>query len=478
MAVTGVLIVGAGPAGLTLACDLARRNVDFRIVDKDPVRPGTRGRGLQPRTLEVFDDLGIVDAILETATPYPEVHTIVDRTVVSTGRMAELRAPTPDVPYPNLMLIPQSRTEEILRSRLAELGGRIEQAELTGFEQDADGVTAVLDATTTVRADYLVGADGGRSHVRKQLGVDFVGTTDETDRMILGNVRAAGLPDRVHWFNWADPETKTVRVGLCPIPGTDEHSVFVPVRVGEDPKPTLQTFQDVLAEVSDVRLSDITWASEYRVNARMAERFRVDRVFLVGDAAHVHTPWGGLGLNTSVQDSYNLGWKLGLTTTHKTGHTVLDSYELERRPIAAAVLGLSDRLHGGGYDIDKIRHSRDATQLTLAYPDSSLSVGGGIAGHRAPDASLRTGRLFDVFRGPHFTLLAFTPASAENARRLSQRFGDVVRSYVDLADSAGQVRRAYGNAELVLVRPDGYIAVYDEDPENCLATLLQRVSVD
>jgi 2-polyprenyl-6-methoxyphenol hydroxylase-like FAD-dependent oxidoreductase len=388
--------------------------------------------------------------------------------VVWSGRIAELRERTPDVPYPNLMLVPQWRTEEILRARLAELGGHVEQAELASFAQDEHGVTAVLDRSVVVRADYLVGADGGRSRVRKRLGVDFIGATDQTDRLLLGDVRAQGL-DGVHWINWSDPMTNAVIAGMCPLPGTGLYQFFAPVRAGEDPEPTLETFQRILADVTDVRLTGITWASLYRVNRRLAERFRVGRVFLVGDAAHVHTPAGGQGLNTSVQDAYNLGWKLA-------SGSALDTYEQERQPIAAAVLDLTGRLHRRGYRAASFSLSQDTTQLGLGYPDSPLSLGGGMAGQRAPDAPLRDGRLFDIFRGPHFTLLAFDPGHAETVARVNKRFGAAVRAHLigdtgDLVDSHGHARHAYGTNGLVLVRPDGYIGVYDDDPEHYLALL-------
>jgi 2-polyprenyl-6-methoxyphenol hydroxylase-like FAD-dependent oxidoreductase len=466
---TQVLIAGAGPTGLTLACDLARRGVDLRIVEK--ARPaGSRGKGLQPRTLEVFDDLGVLDAVLATGVEYPPLRSYADGEVVWEGRMRESKEPTPEVPHPNVMMLPQWRTEQILRDRLAELGGRVEHAELTGFEQDDDGVTAVLDGTRQVRAAYLVGSDGGRSVVRKRLGIGFEGETHEAERTLIADVRVDGL-DRDHWHIWGDLATRSLKVGLCPLPGTDVFQLTAPVTGTETPDLSPATFEKLVAEVSGLRLRDVGWMSLYRVNIRMAERFRSGRVFLAGDAAHVHSPAGGQGLNTGVQDAYNLGWKLA-------AGRALDTYEEERLPVAAGVLGLSTRLYREMTERQAEAHRRgeETEQLGIGYPGGSLSVGGGKAGERAPDAPLREGRLFDVFRGPHFTLLGFGEEHAETVARVGERYGAAVRAYTvgaagDLVDSGGHARRAYGTDGLVLVRPDGYIGVYDAPPDDYLRAL-------
>ena len=469
---TQVLIAGAGPTGLTLACDLARRGVDVRVVEKERAA-GSRGKGLQPRTLEVFDDLGVIDAVRAVARPYPPLRSYAGGEVVWEGRMHEPREATPEVPYPNVLMLPQWRTEEILRERLAELGGRVDRAELTDLSQDDDGVTAVLDGAERVRAAYLVGADGGRSLVRKRLGIGFEGETHETERMLIADIRTDDL-DRDHWHLWADLATQTLRVGLCPLPGTDVFQLTAPLAGTETPELSLATFQKIVSAVADVRLRDVGWMSLYRVNIRMAGRFRDRRVFLAGDAAHVHSPAGGQGLNTGVQDAYNLGWKLA-------AERALDTYEEERLPVAAGVLGLSTRLYRGMAErqAEAYRRGEETEQLRIGYPGGSLAAGGGRAGERAPDAPLRDGRLFDVFRGPHFTLLGFGERHAPTIRRVNERYGPAVRAYTiseageagDLADAEGHARRAYGTDGLVLVRPDGYIGVYDAPPEDYLRAL-------
>ncbi|QRO01911.1 FAD-dependent oxidoreductase [Archangium violaceum] len=491
-----VLIVGAGPTGLTLACDLARRGVACRIVEKAPEYfTGSRGKGLQPRSLEVLDDLGVIDAVLAAGAPYPSLRTYAGRTVVWEGRMDEPREPTPDVPYANIWMLPQWRTEELLRARLTALGGHVELAtELIGFEQDEEGVTATLlrpGGTERIRTSYLVGADGGRSFVRKHLGVGFEGETYETDRMLIGDFQVEGL-DRDSWHTWADPEKRTLKVGLCPLPGTNVFQFTAPFSSDDVPELSLESFQKIFNEGSgrtDVRLHDPSWMSLYRTNIRMVDRYRVGRVFLAGDAAHVHSPAGGQGLNTGIQDAYNLGWKLGQVLAGASP-ALLDSYEEERLPVAADVLGISTRLHKRSAQGDPDAHRRgpETQQLGLNYRGGPLArderdaPGRVRAGDRAPDAPCHDAaghpvRLFDTFRGPHFTLLAFGAAHADTVSRITARYGPSVHVHTvvepgaptgsrSLVDTHGHARKGYdldGDA-LVLVRPDGYIGLVTRAP--------------
>ena len=204
-----VLVAGAGPTGLTLAIELARRGVGVRLIEKASEHfDGSRGDGLQPRTLEVFDDLGVIDEVLDQGIPMPVIRVSIGGQFVGERRMAEPVDPTPDIPYPNAHMLGQSRTEAILRKRLADFGVEVElSTELVGFRQTDDQVIAELSTGETVTADYLVGADGGRSFVRKTLGIAFEGSTDESIRMLLGDVSADGL-DHSYGYWFAGPTTR------------------------------------------------------------------------------------------------------------------------------------------------------------------------------------------------------------------------------------------------------------------------------
>jgi 2-polyprenyl-6-methoxyphenol hydroxylase-like FAD-dependent oxidoreductase len=440
---TEVLIAGAGPTGLTLACVLARHGVDFRIVEKaDAPFNGSRGKGLQPRSMEVFDDLGVIDRILANGKFHLTFRSYDGATVLGEHDMHEGRYPTPETPYASTLMIPQWRVEEILRARLAELGGVVEYGtELTDFVQDTvGGVTATVNGETW-RARYLVGSDGGRSFVRKHLGVGFEGETWEDFKLILGDVRLTGL-DRDFWHAW--PSGDKGFLALCPLPNTDTYQLQALTGPEETEVPTLETFRELVRERTgrtDIVLHSAPWTSLYRANVRMVDRFRVDSVFLAGDAAHVHSPAGGQGMNTGIQDGYNLGWKLA-NVLRGAPDALLDSYETERLPIAAWLLGVTTRLTGalGGPADGATRRDPETLQLQLGYRDPADEGKEGLhVGDRMPDGPLPDGgRLFDLFRGPHFTLLGRESGSIRP---------DFVHAHVVPGASE----------DFVLVRPDGYV---------------------
>lgn len=486
-----VLIVGAGPTGLTLACDLARRGVVFRLVDKAPAYfAGSRGKGLQPRSLEVLDDLGVVETILVHGRFHLPFRAYDGAVVLGDHDLHAGRHPTPDVLYASPLIIPQWRVEEILRGRLSEWGRRVELAtELVALEQDAGGVTATLvregAVGESVRARYLVAADGGHSFVRKALDVAFEGETWEEERMLVGDVHATAL-DQDHRHSW--PKHPDGWVALCPLPSTDMFQFQAQIPAGDDGVASLSRFQRIVDERTgraDIRLHDPTWLSLYRANVRMADRYRVGRVFLAGDAAHVHSPAGGQGMNTGIQDANNLGWKLA-AVLGGASESLLDTYEEERLPIAAWLLGITTKLHRRvfGEDGPELRRDAATLQLGLNYRGSSLSEEDGRppttplrAGDRAPDAPLRDAagralRLFDVFCGARFTLLALGAVAGDALARVGGAHERVVRvrrvgppgAGADLVDDAGHVRRAYGDVDgaIFLVRPDGYLGFVGE----------------
>ncbi|MER6201555.1 FAD-dependent oxidoreductase [Streptomyces sp. NPDC001586] len=453
---TEVLIVGAGPTGLALAIDLARRGVGALVVERaGALFPGSRGKGLQPRTLEVLDDLGVHDAIRAAGGSYPVGVIWQDGVRTGEHRMFDAAVPTEGAPYAEPWMVPQWRTQEILAARLAELGGEIAFGrEVAGIEQDPEGVTATFVSGPPVRARYAVAADGGRSTVRRALGIGMTGETVDPSPMLVADVRVDGLDrDHLHVF---PPAEGGGYLAIWPLAGTDEFQVVAAFPEGVEPDLSLDGIRKVVGARSHLAPGDVTevrWASDFRPRAAMADRFRDGRVFLAGDSAHVHSPAGGQGLNTSVQDAYNLGWKLAAVLSGEARAALLDSYEEERLPVAAEMLGLSTRIHRG-----EARRGEATRQLGIGYRASALAVEtrDGLAeealqaGDRAPDGVRGGLRLFDAFRGTHWTLLTVgagpdVPLDPSALPGLADVRTVRIPSY-----------EAYGDG-VFLIRPDGYV---------------------
>ncbi|WP_158884369.1 FAD-dependent monooxygenase [Rhodanobacter sp. L36] len=497
-----VLIVGAGPTGLTLACMLAQRKVRFRIIEASPsAQTGSRGKGLQPRTLELFDDLGIVDRVIGNGS-----FGIKMLRYDETGAPAEAPRrdipPRPDAPYLSTLLTPQWRVEEALRAKLAELGGEVEfGVTLSSFAQDDDGVTAQLnslDGQTTVRARWLIGCDGGKSSVRQQTGISFLGETLETVRMMLGDIRVSGL-DREHWHIWRSEEGF---LALCPLPSTDVFQLQISIAPGQEDQPSREAFQRLIDQRTrqrNIRVEDTAWESMWRANVRMVDRYRDGHVLLAGDAAHVHSPAGGQGMNTGIQDAYNLGWKLA-AVLRGCDESLVDTYGEERLPIASWVLGVSSELMNAAIAARGMVFSRDekTMQLGLGYRHGGLSQdaraeGEGLrAGDRAPDApglsaAGRSMRVFDLLRGPHITLLGFGARWRPLIDDCIAAFGDDVRGYViaassddmtNIVDEHDHARAAYGDEALFVIRPDNYVGMVTRHVDAApLMEYLRRIAV-
>lgn len=480
MSETQVLVVGGGPTGLVTACQLALRGVRVRVIDRsDRFYGGSRADGIQPRSMEIFDDLGVVDAMLASGDLGIPMKAYRGREVVWEGRMSDPVEPTPSTPYPNPWFVPQFRIEEILRERLAELGVRVElSTELAEFTQDDDGVTATVNGET-VRVRYLVGADGGASTVRKRLGIPFPGETDENVAMMFADARVDGVPTD-HGCIWPLDEHRAVSV--MPLAGT-ELSVVTVLPPEDKNEPVRDYLQRQVAAASgweDLHVREVTWHTTWRVNTRLAERFRDGRVFLAGDAGHVHPPTGGQGMNTGMGDGYNLGWKLAAVLAGAS-ESLLDSYEPERMAAARLALDLSTALLEKHKRGDEDAHVRgpELYGLTLNYRggllarDDRPAPGSLTAGDRAPDAPVTTAgtasRLFDLYRGPHWTLLSFGASPEVD-------LGPDVHAYTvvqpgatagerTVVDRDGHVRAAYDMADgtVVLVRPDGYVGLVTGD---------------
>jgi len=364
--------------------------------------------------------------------------------------------------------------------------------ELTNLAQDAEGVNVRIGGAKpeeALRVRYLVGADGGRSFVRHALGIDYPGKTLGV-RAVVADVILEGLNrDAWHRFNEGSMEKQ---MSLCPLAGTELFQLQAPIPMEGDVDLTASGLTEMVASRigrNDIVIRSVGWASAYQMNARLADRYREGRVFLAGDAAHIHPPTGGQGLNTSLQDSYNLGWKLAAVLAGAPD-TLLDTYEQERRPIAAQMLGLATKLLEAAKR-GVMRRGREVHQLDLGYPESSLALekperkGGLLAGDRAPDAPMRGAageplRLFNLFQGTHWTLLGYEVDSASAIAPRAHLHIHRVGARGDIIDEGGHFRAAYGltPGTWVLVRPDGYIgAIIAADEARALSGYLNRVGV-
>ena len=489
---TDVIVIGAGPTGLTLACDLSRRGFAVRIVERDPTpNRATRAKTIQPRSLEVLDDLGAVDHVLRHGVAkLPMRFHEPSGAVVDKPPIAIPADDSAHTPYPDPLQIGQFHVEHALRQRLGELGGAVEfGTEVIGVEQDDDGVTVLLrtaDGEQAARARYVVGSDGGKSSTRKYVGLPLVGKSYDEQRWYLGDVTVGSDLDRGHMHIWPSDQGM---LGLTPL-GDELWQFQSPILPGQAPgEPSLEFYQrlfDERAGTGNVVLTGASWLSVYLVNVRMVETFRQGRVLLAGDAAHVHSAAGGQGMNTGIQDAYNLGFKLD-SILNGALSTLLDTYSEERVPVARRVLAMStDKMAkamvaaGGGEKelgsaLAGIGDGKMNTGLGIHYRDSRMThPGGGEAtsgprpGDRAPNVTGLTGEqfhggLFDLLRGMHYSLFVWdhtAPVIFDNAKPSHMhvhRIGPDGGS--PIVDAKGEFQRVYQPyaGELILVRPDGYL---------------------
>jgi pentachlorophenol monooxygenase len=508
-----VLVVGAGPVGLTVAVELRRRGVECRVVDRLAQAPQyAKAVGIQPRTLEVWENQGLLRDALDAATPMWGQLVFVNGQQVSRLDMAL----PPDVPF-GFIGLPQYVTERLLTARLRELGGQVERGvELVGFEQDADGVTAHLASAAgeqRVRVAYLVGTDGAHSRVRKGLALEFGGDAFPEEYM-LGDVEVDWSMPRgygVRSMHRTDGRTDDFVVCI-PLPGSGRYrmSMLVPEELATRPTrevqhgieggraPELRHIQAVLDRLAPepTRARNLRWSSVFRISHRLTDRYGVGRVFIAGDAAHIHPPTGAQGMNTGIQDGVNLAWKLALAVQGAAADGLLASYHAERHPVGEEVVGRTVRHARKGIEADPDDPAvvvRREAQLLVNYCESPLvggeqdggAVSGPRPGDRAPDCrGLRRPavnhplRLFELLADPHHTLLLY----ADDAEQLSvfagldelaaDLTGGRTRTYVVTAgpdlqvtgppvivDAAGEFRTAYGatGGSGCLVRPDGYL---------------------
>lgn len=434
-----VIVIGAGPTGLMLACELAIRGVSARVLEERRDIPNiTRAFGVHARTLELLDARGLADELVERGLPVTQV-------VPAPGAVLDLE----NLPsrYPMVLMAPQSLTERVLTARAGELGVDVRYgAQVVGLEQDRDGVSVRLADGTSERAAYVVGCDGAHSTVRRLLGIEFAGKQYQT-HILLADVQLAHSPTD----------------GLSAATGRDGVVLLVPFgdgwfraiawdrtreRVPLSEPVTLAEIRDAFVRIgkTDFGMGEMRWSSRFLSERRQAERYRAGRVFIAGDAAHVHSPLGAQGMNTGIQDAMNLGWKLAAAVNGTAPDWLLDSYQTERHAVGANVLKLTDAFNQLvlGRSLARRALRRIAITVLLHVGVTKRMMAGRLSGigiryprprrahpltgRRMPDVDLMGTRLYEAMRDGRFVVLT--------------------------RDSVADPRLP----EAVLVRPDCYVA--------------------
>lgn len=475
-----VVVVGAGPTGLALACGLRAAEVPVRVLDGAPGPASTsRALGLQPRGVEVLDRLGALGDLPAHGLP-------IRRVAVSVGgrTLAHLEVGRPTrYGGPAALLLGQAEVEQALRERLAALGGTVEWGvRVAGLAADPDGVTLSTAGGGSVRAGWVVGCDGAHSVVRKAAGIGFPGVP-LVERFLLADVRAdVALPrDAVAVFLHG-----TDMLAAFPLPGADLWRLMTPAEPGVEPtaQAVVARMRDRLRAEAGGEIRSVEWTTSFRIHRRLARTYRSERVLLAGDAAHIHSPLGGQGMNTGLGDAENLAWKLALVVAGRAGDPLLDSYQAERRPVAREVLagtsGATNLVFGGSAAARVVRDrfvvpllARPGVQRRIAERSSQLGVTyrrgplGGRGrdprpGDRLPDRALRradgTATRLYAETGPGWALVGGTAALHAAARA---RLGAVAA--LTAGDPPAQ--------PALLVRPDGHLGWRGTDPHRLTAWL-------
>lgn len=504
---TDVIIVGAGPTGLALACQLTRYQVDFVISDKsEGVTPYSKALGVHARTLEIYEQLDLAQKALEQGTIAGKVRMLERGEVLGQVELSNIGKGLSA--YPFMLVLEQSRNEQLMYDWLKSYGRDVLwQTELEIFSQDDATVTAHVKSdgneSQTIEGKYLVGCDGPRSAVRHALGLGFEGSTFE---------RLFYVADvQIDWEFTHDGLTVCLAphgvVAFFPMPGEKRWRIVGAFPEGHEKDEREILYEEIEAQIKkeaqvELDITRVDWFSTYKVHTRHVDRFSAGRCFVAGDAAHIHTPAGGQGMNTGIQDAYNLAWKLALVLKHSANAQILDSYNEERLPNAKRLTATTDRMFNlaAGKDwfvalirttifppmakyilsIEAVRKKFFIliSQIGISYRDSSLSMHEVSthdgdrefqvkAGDRMPYFVVDGKSIYDQLRAPKFHLLTFSGVETSEGQSELSEIEDWYARLIDrhVIQLEAHVMEIFGKEKPfnVLLRPDNYIGFISSD---------------
>jgi 2-polyprenyl-6-methoxyphenol hydroxylase-like FAD-dependent oxidoreductase len=485
---TDILIVGAGPTGLALACQLIRYGIDFRIIDtKEGTTRFSRAIGVQARTLEIYEQIGLADKLIAMGKPAERVRMIERGVIRGEAVLKDIGAGMSA--YPFMLVVEQGKHEALLYDHLRSHDRQVEwRTELTSFTQDESGVTAAIrqpDGTSsTIHAKYVVGCDGSKSPVRRALGLTFEGDT-VSRTFYVADVQ-------IDWSFSHDAVqiclAQSTITAFFPMVGENRYRIVGTFPEDYEPAGTDVDFAEIQQQIEadiemDIKISNVNWSSVYKVHSRAVNKFSEGRGFVAGDAAHIHTPAGAQGMNTGIQDGYNLAWKLALAIRDKAAAPLLSTYNEERLPNARHLLRTTDRffefgvsdewfvayfrthifpyIFGAALTLDVVKKAIFplVSQTGIHYRESTLSVdetGFTVrAGDRMP-YFLVGHSIYDVLRAPRFHLIAF---GGDGAGRVDDHLRHLIDVHTLPLNQA--VNEHFGSEKpfCVLLRPDNYIGM-------------------
>jgi 2-polyprenyl-6-methoxyphenol hydroxylase-like FAD-dependent oxidoreductase len=492
---TDVIIVGAGPTGLSLACQLIRYGVDFVIIDKkEKITPYSKAIGVQARTLEIYEQIGLADELIKQGTRAEKLRLAVGGKIRGEVKFKNIGEDLSS--YPFLLIVEQSLHEHILDNFVKTGGKEVSwETKLESFTQNESGVKAIVrnadGMTETIEAKFLVGCDGAKSYVRHTLDLDFEGST-------FG--RLFYVADvQIDWDFSHDAMmiclAQSTITAFFPLPGEKRYRIVGTFPENEDRREGDILYEEIEKQIiQDTQLKldiyNVNWFSVYRVHTRRVNRFSRGRCFLAGDSAHVHTPAGGQGMNTGIQDGYNLAWKLAHVLRGNSDFGLLETYNEERLANAKRLLQTTDRVFDFGASEDPfvaffrtrifpyianfaigLKSVQNfiypiVSQIGINYRKSPLSENHGIlrvkAGDRMPYFKIDEKSIYEKLKAPKFHLLAFS-----DGQNPLPNFTPDITVNVDVHDLSlvPQIAKIFGSDKsfVVLLRPDNYIGFISQD---------------